>query len=33
VKDAVADGWIDARRYESYVQIRSGDEEAVRTAR
>jgi ribosome biogenesis GTPase len=26
VKDAVADGWIDARRYESYVQIRSGDE-------
>jgi ribosome biogenesis GTPase / thiamine phosphate phosphatase len=25
VKDAVADGWIDARRYESYVQIRSGD--------
>jgi ribosome biogenesis GTPase len=27
VKDAVADGWIDARRYESYVQIRSGDDE------
>jgi ribosome biogenesis GTPase len=26
VKDAVADGWIDARRYESYVQIRSGDD-------
>jgi ribosome biogenesis GTPase / thiamine phosphate phosphatase len=26
VKDAVADGWIDTRRYESYVQIRSGDE-------
>jgi ribosome biogenesis GTPase len=26
VKDAVADGWVDARRYESYVQIRSGDE-------
>lgn len=25
VKNAVADGWIDARRYESYVQIRSGD--------
>jgi ribosome biogenesis GTPase len=25
VKDAVADGWLDARRYESYVQIRSGD--------
>jgi ribosome biogenesis GTPase len=25
VKDAVADGWIDTRRYESYVQIRSGD--------
>jgi ribosome biogenesis GTPase len=25
VKDAVADGWIDARRYESYVQIRSED--------
>jgi ribosome biogenesis GTPase / thiamine phosphate phosphatase len=27
VKDAVADGWIDARRYESYVQIRSSDDE------
>jgi ribosome biogenesis GTPase len=27
VKDAVADGWIDTRRYESYVQIRSGDDE------
>jgi ribosome biogenesis GTPase len=26
VKDAVADGWIDPRRYESYVQIRSGDQ-------
>lgn len=26
VKDAVADGWIDARRYESYVQIHAGDE-------
>lgn len=26
VKDAVADGWIDTRRYESYVQIRAGDE-------
>src|SRR3954467_7889353 len=26
VKDAVADGWIDARRYESYVQIRSGED-------
>jgi ribosome biogenesis GTPase len=26
VKDAVADGWIDARRYESYSQIRAGDE-------
>jgi ribosome biogenesis GTPase len=25
VKDAVADGWIDARRYESYAQIVSGD--------
>jgi ribosome biogenesis GTPase len=25
VKDAVADGWIDARRYESYVQICAGD--------
>jgi ribosome biogenesis GTPase len=25
VKDAAADGWIDARRYESYVQIRSGE--------
>jgi ribosome biogenesis GTPase len=33
VKDAVADGWIDARRYESYVQIRSGDEGAARGAR
>jgi ribosome biogenesis GTPase len=30
VKDAVADGWIDARRYESYVQIQSGDEAAAR---
>jgi ribosome biogenesis GTPase len=26
VKDAVAEGWIDTRRYESYVQIRSGDD-------
>jgi ribosome biogenesis GTPase len=26
VKDAVADGWIDARRYESYIQIQEGDE-------
>lgn len=26
VKDAVADGWIDTRRYESYVQIQAGDE-------
>ncbi len=25
VKGAVADGWIDYRRYESYVQIRSGE--------
>lgn len=25
VKDAVADGWIDARRYESYVHIHSGE--------
>lgn len=25
VKDAVADGWIDPRRYESYAQIRSGE--------
>ncbi|MEM6329981.1 MAG: ribosome small subunit-dependent GTPase A [Planctomycetota bacterium] len=25
VKDAVADGWIDARRYESYLQIHAGD--------
>jgi ribosome biogenesis GTPase / thiamine phosphate phosphatase len=32
VKDAVADGWIDARRYESYVQIRSGDESTTRTS-
>jgi ribosome biogenesis GTPase len=30
VKDAVADGWIDARRYESYVQIQSGDEATAR---
>jgi ribosome biogenesis GTPase / thiamine phosphate phosphatase len=30
VKDAVADGWIDARRYESYAQIRSGDEDTAR---
>lgn len=33
VKDAVADGWIDARRYESYVQIRSGDAGAERLSR
>ena len=26
VKAAVADGWIDTRRYESYVQIQEGDE-------
>jgi ribosome biogenesis GTPase len=26
VKDAVADGWIDARRYESYVQIQEVEE-------
>jgi ribosome biogenesis GTPase len=26
VKHAVADGWIDTRRYESYVQIRAGDD-------
>lgn len=26
VKNAVADGWIDARRYESYCQLRAGDE-------
>ncbi|TWT90529.1 putative ribosome biogenesis GTPase RsgA [Pseudobythopirellula maris] len=26
VKDAVADGWIDSRRYESYVQTHAGDE-------
>lgn len=25
VKDAVADGWIDPRRYESYEKIRSGE--------
>lgn len=30
VKDAVADGWIDTRRYESYVQIQSGDDEPAR---
>ena len=27
VKDAVADGRLDARRYESYVQIRAGDDD------
>jgi len=27
VKDAVADGRIDTRRYESYVQIQAGDED------
>lgn len=26
VKDAVADGWIDTRRYESYLQIHKNDE-------
>jgi len=26
VKDAVADNRLDARRYESYVHLRSGDE-------
>jgi ribosome biogenesis GTPase / thiamine phosphate phosphatase len=26
VKDAVADGFIDSRRYESYLQIHAGDE-------
>ncbi len=25
VKDAVADGWIDVRRYDGYCQIRSGE--------
>lgn len=25
VKDAVADGWLDARRYESYCQLFAGD--------
>ena len=30
MKDAVADGWIDARRYESYVQIQAGDDELAR---
>jgi ribosome biogenesis GTPase len=30
VKDAVADGWIDTRRYESYVQIQAGDDEPAR---
>lgn len=25
VKSAVADGWIDARRYESYCHVRAGD--------
>jgi ribosome biogenesis GTPase len=27
VKDAVADGQLDARRYESYCQLREGDDE------
>ncbi len=27
VKDAVADGWLDARRYESYCQLFEGDME------
>jgi len=27
VKDAVADGYIDVRRYESYLQIHAGDED------
>jgi len=26
VKNAVADGWLDARRYESYLQMFAGDE-------
>ena len=26
VKDAVADGWIDTRRYESYLRMHAGDE-------
>ncbi len=26
VKDAVADGWLDARRYESYCQLFEGDQ-------
>jgi ribosome biogenesis GTPase len=30
VKDAVADGWIDTRRYESYVQIQAQDDEPLR---
>ena len=25
VKDAVADGWLDARRYESYCALFEGD--------
>jgi ribosome biogenesis GTPase len=25
VKDAVADGWLDARRYESYCHLFAGD--------
>jgi hypothetical protein len=25
VKNAVADGWLDARRYESYCQLFAGD--------
>jgi ribosome biogenesis GTPase len=27
VKDAVADGRLDARRYESYCQLLAGDED------
>jgi ribosome biogenesis GTPase len=27
VKDAVADGWLDARRYESYLHLVAGEME------
>jgi ribosome biogenesis GTPase len=26
VKDAVSDGWLDLRRYDSYCQLFAGDE-------
>ena len=27
IKNAVADGWVDARRYESFCQVLEGDGE------